>query len=306
MKEVIGLIAGRSGDTLTNELKKRGYEVALVIGKEDEPGSKEADFVFINDLRNHKEIYNFFKEKNVNYLVVGTGHYLALELFKYLEKKGIKLSINLTTTLLCKNKYKLKEKIEKMGYKTPKYLLIDKSKDFFEIANIVEKNFNYPIVLKSPDDKVLPVAVQNIEEIRYYCKLLKEKSSDIMLEEYIVGSDVTTPVLNDGKITKALGIMYWSKGKEENLKGFEKAYSNKIPDEEDVLKQISNLIKELNVLGLSRVDYIYKDKQIYILEINSIIVTGNTGSTYNETWKKNGYKFPALLIENALNIFNLK
>lgn len=306
MEKIIGLIAGRSGDTLTSELKKRGYKVALVVGKENEPGSEEADFVFRSDLRKHEEIYNFFKSKNTNYLVVGTGHYLALELFEYLEKRGIKLSINLSTTILCKNKYKLKKQIEELGYKTPKYLLMDKNEDFFKILDIVEKNFKYPIVLKSPDDKLLPVAVQNKEELRYYCELLREKNSDIMLEEYIFGSDVTTPVLNNGNETKALGIMYWSKGKIENLKGFEKSCSSKISDEKDVLEQLSKLIKELNVLGLSRVDYIYKDKQIYILEINSIIVTGNTGSIYNETWKKEGYKFPALLIENALNVFSLK
>lgn len=306
MREIIGLIAGRSGNTLTKELKRRGYKVALVIGKENEPGSKEANFVFVSDLRRHEDIYNFFKEKNINHLVVGTGHYLALELFEYLEKKGIKLSINLSTTILCKNKYKLKKKIETMGYKTPKYLLIDKNKELFEVSNIIEENFNYPVVIKSPNDKLLPIAAQNKDEVKYYCKLLKEKNSDILLEEYVIGSDVTTPVLNDGKITKALGIMYWSKGKVENLKGFEKSYSDKIPNEEEVLKQLSNLIKELNVMGLSRVDYIYKDSKIYILEINSIIVTSDSGSVYNETWKKDGYNFPALLVENALNIFNLK
>ena len=45
VKTMIGLIAGKSGDSLTDELHDLGYQVALVVGKEQEPGTEKADWI---------------------------------------------------------------------------------------------------------------------------------------------------------------------------------------------------------------------------------------------------------------------
>lgn len=41
--QTIGLIAGKSGDSLTDELHKRGYRVAIVCGRMREAGYDSAD-----------------------------------------------------------------------------------------------------------------------------------------------------------------------------------------------------------------------------------------------------------------------
>lgn len=305
--EYIGLIAGKSGDSLTEELQKKGYKVALVIGKEKEPGYNIADKVLITDLSNQEEIYKFFVKLQVRYLIVGTGHMVALKTIKYLEEKGIKLSIDLQKTLLCKDKYLFKKKIEEMGYLTPKYVLFKKESDQEENIKEILKKFEFPIVLKSPIDKREPIAVNNISELKEYYENIKSLDSDILAEEYISGSDVTVPVVSNKLDTNALGILYWSKGKIEFLKGFENSKSYKINNEEEVLKNIANLIKDLGIIGLSRADIVVKDNgKIYILEVNSIIVCGNTGSVYNQLWQKQGFNFAKITVENALKVFEIK
>lgn len=303
--EYIGLIAGKSGDSLTEEIQRRGYKVALVIGKEKEPGYDTADKVLVTDLSNQEEIYKFFVKLQVRYLIVGTGHIVALKTIKYLEKKGIKLSIDLQKTFLCKDKYLFKKKIEEMGYLTPKYILFKKESNQEENIKEILKKFEFPIVLKSPIDKRQPVAVKNISELREYYENIKNLDSDILVEEYISGSDVTVPVVRNYKEIKCLGILYWSKGKVENLKGFEKSESYKLNDEKGIMEKIKNLITELGLVGLSRTDIIVKKEKIYILEINSIIFCGNTEEVYSKLWKEKGFNFVQLTVENALKVFGI-
>lgn len=304
--EYIGLIAGKSGDSLTEEIQRRGYKVALVIGKEKEPGYNIADKMLITDLSNQEEIYKFFLKLQVRYLIVGTGHIVALKTIKYLEEKGIKLSVDLQKTLLCKDKYLFKKKIEEMGYLTPKYVLFKKESNQEENIKEILKNFEFPMVLKSPIDKRQPVAVENILELKEYYENIKSLNSDILVEEYISGSDITVPVVRNYKEVSCLGILYWSKGKVENLKGFERAESYKLNNEKIIMEKIKNLIVELGLIGLSRTDIIVKKEKIYILEINSIIFCGNTEEVYSKLWKEKGFNFVQLTVENALKVFEIK
>ncbi|MEJ6467830.1 ATP-grasp domain-containing protein [Fusobacterium ulcerans] len=304
--EYIGLIAGKSGDSLTEEIQKKGYKVALVVGKEKEPGYDIADKVLVTDLSNQEEIYKFFSTLQVKYLIVGTGHIVVLRTIKYLEKKGIKLSIDLEKTFLCKDKYLFKKEIEKTEYLTPKYILFKKESNQEENIKEILTKFEFPIVLKSPIDKREPIAVNNISELKEYYENIKKLDSDILIEEYISGSDVTVPVVSNKVDINALGILYWSKGKVEFLKGFENSKSYKLNNEEEVLKKISCLIKDLGIIGLSRADIVVKDNgEIYILEVNSIIVCGNTGSIYNQLWQEQGFNFAKITVENALKVFEI-
>jgi len=78
LKTCIGLIAGHSGDSLTDILKRKGYLVAVVGGAENEPGMDKADFVLVGDLSKHKEIINFFREHEADKVIIGTGHRKAI------------------------------------------------------------------------------------------------------------------------------------------------------------------------------------------------------------------------------------
>jgi len=58
LKTCIGLIAGHSGDSLTDILKRKDIWLPLWRA-ENEPGMDKADFVLVGDLSKHKEIINF-------------------------------------------------------------------------------------------------------------------------------------------------------------------------------------------------------------------------------------------------------
>ena len=57
-------------------------------------------------------------------------------------------------------------------------------------------------------------------------------------------------------------------------------------------------------MGLTRVDIIVNKKnEIYILEVNTIIVSGNTGSSYNIKFLQAGINRASYIVNYALKIF---
>ncbi|MGN0506559.1 MAG: ATP-grasp domain-containing protein [Lachnospiraceae bacterium] len=299
MEAVIGLIAGKSGDSLTDELHKKGYLVALICGKKDEPGSDTADYVGYIDMKNHKEIIDFFSSLEVKKVIIGTGHRLAFELVMYLEAAGFITNINLEKSKLAKNKWLFKEEIQKIGIKTPKATIYKHGiiSDYLDI--------NYPSVLKAINDSFLPVKVNNIQELKNVIDEFSDnlKETDLLVEQYIDGYDCTVAVLNDGHKVEHLGVTYYSKAKEYSLMGFSDAKVKEFDCdmERKICNIASKIVSDLAFVGLVRVDFIIDsiDETIYVLELNSVVVTGYHGSSY-PFFKKQGINIANKYIETAL------
>lgn len=293
----VALVAGRSGEALYNELLKREIEVHLLAGNNKDSGVDIAQYKFVCDFNEKEEIEKYLKNNNIKKIIVGTGHIKALELLEYLENKEYKISLDLQKLYLCKNKYNLKNELLKLGYNTPSYSLIKND----------NKEIIFPCVLKSIVDRFTPNIVKDQKDL--FKKMNKfQNIEEMMLEEYIEGNEISIPVTNDMENTKVLGIMNYSKGKDEKLEGFENLIvENLSKEEEEKVENIAlNLIKSLKIYGLSRIDGIIKNKKFYILEINGVIVTGETNDDYTKIWKEKKMEFPKNLIDCALKVLSKK
>lgn len=299
----IGLIAGRSGEVLYKELKRKGKEVYLLAGRQEDSGVAIALNKFICDFQNKREIEQYLKKNNIKEIIVGTGHIKAIKLLEYLEDKGYNLSINLNEIKLCKDKHKLKKELIRLGYDTPSYKLYEDIINFEKSIKI-----KFPCVLKSTLDKFTPSVVKDKETLLKKIQEYNCLETEIILEEYVEGNEISIPVINNGKQIKILGVMNYSKGKDEKLEGFENLIVKPltIEEEKEVFRLSLKLIKELNICGLSRIDAIIKNKKMYILEINGIIVTGETDDDYTKIWKQKEMNFPEELIQCGLEILENK
>lgn len=307
MKEVIGLIGGRSGEALTDSLHKKDIQVALIIGKKDESGYEKAEYVLESDLSKKEDIYNFFSNKGVKNIVIGTGHILAFELAEYLEKRNLNVSVNIEASYLCKDKYVFKSIIEKLNIKTPKYLLIKENSNLNEFIYHIQEQIKLPCVIKSTIDRVQPELVYEKELLIEKIENILRLNSDVLIEEYIDGSDCTVPVKSDGKRINSLEVLYWSKAKELNLKGFKNPRANKLDKSIELrLKSLSEkIVRELNILGVPRVDYIVKNDEIYVLEVNSVIVSSHE-STAMPMYRENNINIADEIINTAIDVFSMK
>lgn len=278
MNNTIGLIAGTSGDSLSNHFKRLGYKVALVTGSYNEPGSDIADFLLVTDLDNRQVILDFFASNNVGFVILGTGHYKAIQLLPLLEKANLQTNLNLEKFKLVKDKLAFKDHIAKKGFLTPAYFSIHDKEQFLSLIG----QFKYPCVVKSAVDVVQPAKINDYQRLEQLVFEILEKSSSVLIEEYIDGSDCTVAVTNVGLDINNYGVIYYSKAKEYSLEGFINARADKLDiNIEHKICQVSNeLIRYINIPGLVRVDYIVKDNIPYILEVNAVMVTGYTGSAY--------------------------
>ncbi|WP_265445378.1 ATP-grasp domain-containing protein [Acetivibrio straminisolvens] len=307
MNTCIGLIAGHSGDSLTDILKRKGYRVAIVGGVKNEPGMDKADFELVEDLSNYKEIIGFFREHEVNKVIIGTGHHKAILLADVLEKSGIKTNINYSKSLLAKDKIKFKEELIKLEIATPKYLSIDVNKDV-SIDEITGK-IAIPCVVKSSVDAIQPVKANSVAELKEAIEKVKATNTVVLIEEYIKGNDCTVAVESNGKNIRSLGVTYYCKAKEYRLKGFDGAYSRKMSEdkESEICKIAVEIAKQLGFTGLLRIDFIVDEcsEKVYVLELNTVIVTGYKGSAY-PFFKKQGIDIAEVMISNSLKLLGLE
>lgn len=308
MNKCIGVIAGRSGDAITSELHKSGYKVAIVCGNENENGAATADCTLIADLREHKKIINYFSECKVQYIVIGTGHRFAIELARELVKNGFRINVDLEVVEFCKNKYITKEYLAKCGLSTPRSLLIGKDEYTEEIKAKLDK-LSFPVVLKSIKDIKEPQLINDKQTLKDEIDDLFNLEEEIMIEEYVKGSDCTVVTCTDGNDFSIAKCIYWSKGKEDRLKGFEDSvtYELKKNVENKVIEMAKEAILAVKANGLARVDFIVENgEKPYILEINTIIVSGSTGSAYTAKIIQQGVNRAAGLVDVALKNFELE
>lgn len=314
MKKCIGVIAGISGKVITEKLHAKGFNVALVAGKKGEAGTEIADHVLICDLTRKELVHSFFYEKNVQSVIIGTGHILAFELALYLENLGYVLSINPEISLLAKNKILYKEILLENGFLTPKYIEIKKGEIDYGIAELLKK-VSLPCVVKSAIDKNLPQKANNKEELELSISEVLGLESDVLVEEYVDGIDMTVPVVVDsGKNSaRAILVSYYNKAKECRLKGFqeENNISHKLSDElEDMVASYCEKVAlDTNMIGLCRVDVrVTEEKKIYVLEVNTVMVTGVHANQieYGRCFlEKENVDFAEILVHEALKKFKL-
>ncbi len=301
MQQVIGIIGGASGCSLSSELHKRGMKVAAVIGKPMEPGYDIADYVLVCDLTKHDRIIEFFKNLNVKNVILGTGPFVAIELSRELIDNGFQMNIDLEKFELCKNKYVLNNLLREQEITIPADRLITGDDELSTVAETI----SYPIVVKSIKDIVAPQKIDNKETFIKIVSEMLSKEDSIMAEEYIRGNDVTVFVSNSDELF--IRPIYWSKGLEDELKGFGDSWSEPLSKEREEkliewCKKINEIVK---IPGVYRIDLIVANDTFYFFEINTLLVSSLASSSYAIKFFQAEVNRAQYIIDYALKKFGI-
>jgi len=307
-KEYIAIIAGISGEVVVKELKKLGYKTFVISGRKEDSGMNISDKNLVVDLREKELIYNELVKNKIDKVILGTGHLLAFNLIDFLDKKGIKVSVNPKSSLIAKDKFAYKEELVKNGILTPKYVEIDLDEKY-DIQEILDK-ISCPCVVKSTIDTTYPKKANTKEELEKHIETIRKTNSPVVIEQFIEGIDTTVPVYSNPKETKAILVSYYSKADACKLEGFGndliKGKLNR-EVEERLLRFSEDVIRKTNILGMARLDIIVdKDEQFYVLECNSVMVTGvhpNQIEYGKEFLERENVNFAEYTVKNALEIF---
>lgn len=305
MNKWIGVVAGKSGDTITDELHRRGFKVALVAGKDGEAGTDIADKVFICDLKEYFLIKNFFDEMKIKNILFATGHRLAIDLAEKFEKDKFEISLDLSKVRLCKNKYTFKKELRKIGIETPEDFLLYTDNFNDKSFEIIKNKIGYPCVLKSIEDVQPPEKIFNEDALKDKVKDLLQKEDCVFVEKFIHGADATVPVFIDDTEIKKIFVMSYSKAIDDKLKGFENSYILEFTEKQKnkILDYAKNIVDKFALKGLIRIDVVAENEKIFVLEVNCVIVSGNVGDQYNVLFLKSGFNRASCIVDYALKKF---
>lgn len=307
-KEYIAIVAGISGEVIVKELKKLGYKTFVISGREQDSGMSISDKSYVVDLKEKELIYNELVKNSIDKVILGTGHVLAFNLINFLAKKGIKVSVDPKSSLIAKDKFAYKEELVKNGILTPKYIEIALDVEY-DIQGILDK-VGCPCVVKSTIDTTYPKKANTKEELEKHIEAIRKTNSPIVVEQFIEGIDTTIPVYSNPKETKAILVSYYSKADACKLEGFgNDLIKGKLTKdvEEKLLRFSEDVVRKTNILGMARLDIIVdKDKKFYVLECNSVMVTGvhqNQIEYGKEFLERENINFAEYTVKNALEIF---
>jgi carbamoylphosphate synthase large subunit len=298
----IGLITGKSGNTLVKYLKGEGHDVFVVTGDRINGGidfANETYFKFF-DIRNNNDLFineicDWLLAKKIDGFILGTGVWFAHEIANRLSKKhNISVSHNVNYLGIFKNKYETKKLFEQFGLNTPLYQFLSDKEE-----NITLK---LPFVVKSNIDLFPVWLCHSYEDFMVFKERINEVvwGKGILIEEYIEGNDLTIPVFAGIESVESPCLVYWSKQANYKLEGFGELTNDKIPKniEQILLKDCQSMIEKLGYFGVCRFDIRVSNKEYYFLEINSVVSIRDEGSSF-KAMKDVGINY----VEKAIKVY---
>ncbi|MBS9776170.1 MAG: D-alanine--D-alanine ligase [Fusobacterium sp.] len=238
-------ISLKSGEAVLNSLKKQNYDAYGIILNEDNQIS-----AFIEN------------EYDLAYLVLHGGNGENGKIQSLLDMLGKKYTgSGFLASAITMDKKKTKQIASQVGILSPK--------EYDKIESVK----NFPVIVKPVDEgssKGLFIC-NNIKEL----EVAIEKIEKPIIEDYIVGEELTVAVLNG----EALGVlkiipkaaMIYDYDSKYQIGGSIHEYPAKIEDKlyKEAMRLAELVHKEFGMKGISRSDFILSNNKLYFLEVNS-------------------------------------
>ena len=178
------------------------------------------------------------------------------------------------------DKQRTKEYLTPFGVLSAKAIAAKKSDDKTQLVEQINKELSYPIFVK-PNKNGSSYGASKVDEKEQVCGAIQtafEYDDEIIIEEYIKGTEVTCGVINyKGKVTALPLTEIRSKSAFFDYKAKYEGNSKEVtPAEIDatLAKKIQDtatyIYQKLDFKGMCRIDFIIRDGEYYMLEVNSV------------------------------------
>jgi len=198
------------------------------------------------------------------------------------REKGVEIIISKPESVdLCNNKLKFYDFLKKEGFPFPKIL---NRNDILEIIEVQSKKVLIKDINSSGSKNVhvtdnIEFAIQNLQ------------TPGKLVQEYITGKEYTCDLVAN-KSSKILGIV----GRERVQIRNGLAICSITRDISQEMKLLQLLIKKLGIIGPANIQFIKKDDEIFIIEVNPRFAAGGLPLTI-----KAGVNLPLILMKYGLD-----
>ena len=178
------------------------------------------------------------------------------------------------------DKQRTKEYLTPFGVLSAKAIAAKKSDDKTQLVEQINKELSYPIFVK-PNKNGSSYGASKVDEKEQVCGAIQtafEYDDEIIIEEYIKGTEVTCGVINyKGKVTALPLTEIRSKSAFFDYKAKYEGNSKEVTPAEihaTLAKKIQDtatyIYQKLDFKGMCRIDFIIRDGEYYMLEVNSV------------------------------------
>lgn len=300
MEKVVIIGASEFQNPLILKAKEMGYETHVFAWKAGDIGEKTADYFYPISIIEKDEILKKCQEIKPS-AVVSIASDLAVSTINYLCNKLNLTSNDVASSLICTNKYKMREAFKKANIKIPKFTYVDAE------GKIDITGFKFPIIIK-PTDRSGSRGITKIDScdsnILDAIKLSIENSFEkrAIIEEYIFGEEFSCECISfKGKHTCLAITKKYTTGAPNFIEtghlepsGLDKNTRNMIK------KEVYKALDALDIkYGASHTEFkINEDGEIRIIEIGARMGGDCIGSDLVEI--STGYDFVKMVLEVGL------
>lgn len=254
-------------------LKKLGYEV-VIINNNPETVSTDfdtADRLYFEPLTS-EDVMNIIKIEKPIGVVVAYGGQTAIKLTNFLHKNGIRvIGTSADSIDMAEDRERFDALLERLDIKRPKGFTVMTKEVAIEAAN----NLGYPVLMRPSyvlGGQNMIIAFED-DDIREYIEIILRQKQDnpILIDKYLSGTEIEVDAICDGEDILIPGIM-------EHIErtGIHSGDSIAVypaPHLDDniadmILKTTKNLCLGLKAIGLINLQYIVKDNELYVIEVN--------------------------------------
>lgn len=254
-------------------LKKLSYETILVNSN---PETVSTDFNIADKLYfeplTEEEVYNIISMEKPEGVILQFGGQTAVKLARFLqEKKVTVLGTSPEAIDAAEDREKFEEILEKLSIKRP----IGKGVWSVDEGRLFAESAGYPVLVRP--SYVLGGQGMEIchgeEELLYYLEnaFLKDKKTPVLIDQYIDGMELEVDAICDGEEILVPGIM-------EHLEhagvhsGDSVSIYPPIHVSENMKKHVMEVTRllgaALQIIGMMNLQFIVKDEELYIIEVN--------------------------------------
>ncbi|MCD7774887.1 MAG: carbamoyl-phosphate synthase large subunit [Clostridiales bacterium] len=254
-------------------LKALGYEV-VIINNNPETVSTDfdtADRLYFEPLT-PEDVLGVIKAEKPEGIVVAFGGQTAIKLTKFLDENGFKiLGTSAEGIDIAEDRERFDALLEKFSIRRPKGMAILTMDEALNAAHTL----GYPVLLRPSyviGGQNMTIAYNDYDVRQYMEIILSGKiENPVLVDKYMMGSELEVDVISDGKDVLIPGIMQHIERagvhSGDSIAVYP-PYNLRDSMKQTIIDCSSNLALALGTKGLVNIQYLIYDNELYVIEVN--------------------------------------
>ena len=254
-------------------IKQAGYE-AIIINNNPETVSTDfsiSDKLYFEPLT-IEDVMHIIDLEQPEGVVVQFGGQTAINLADKLVERGVEiLGTSLEDLDRAENRDKFEQALTQLGIPQPK----GKTATSVQEAVAIAIGIGYPVLVRPSyvlGGRAMEIVYKEVELLHYMKNAVKvNPEHPVLIDRYVTGKEIEVDAISDGTDVVIPGIMEHIERagvhSGDSIAVYPPQNISQVVKEK-IIKYTIGLAKGLNIIGLLNIQYVVKDEEVFVIEVN--------------------------------------